>query len=37
MPNGLERRRAVIPLKMKIPSKSMRKKPTNGTIIQSVY
>jgi hypothetical protein len=28
-PNDLERRRAVSPLKIKIPSKNMREKPTN--------
>jgi hypothetical protein len=36
-PNDLQRRRAVIPLKIKIPSKIMREKPTNTTIIHSVY
>jgi hypothetical protein len=36
-PNDLLRRRAVIPLKIKIPSKNMRKKLTNVTIIHSVY
>jgi hypothetical protein len=30
-------RRAVSPLKIKIPSKNIRDKPTNGTIIYSVY
>jgi hypothetical protein len=36
-PNDLQRRRAVNPLKIKIPSKNMREKPTNATIIHSVY
>jgi hypothetical protein len=36
-PNDLERRRAVSPLKIKIPSKNMREKPTNTPIILSVY
>jgi hypothetical protein len=36
-PNDLQRRRAVSPLKIKIPSKYMREKPTNTTIIHSVY
>jgi hypothetical protein len=36
-PNDLKRRRAVSPLKIKIPSKHMREKPTNTTIIHSVY
>jgi hypothetical protein len=36
-PNDLERRRAVSPLKIKIPSKNMREKPTNTPIIQSLY
>jgi hypothetical protein len=36
-PNDLQRRRAVSPLKIKIPSKNMREKPTNTTIIRSVY
>jgi hypothetical protein len=36
-PNDLQRRRAVSPLKIKIPSKNMRKKPTNTPIIHSVY
>jgi hypothetical protein len=36
-PNDLHRRRAVSPLKIKIPSKNMREKPTNATIIHSVY
>jgi hypothetical protein len=35
--NNLSRRRAVSPLKIKIPSKNMRDKPTNATIIYSVY
>jgi hypothetical protein len=37
MPNNLQRRRAVSPLKIKIPSKNMREKPTNATFIHSVY
>jgi hypothetical protein len=37
MPNKLEIRRAVSPLKIKIPSKNMREKPTNTPIIHSVY
>jgi hypothetical protein len=36
-PKDLKRRRAVSRLKVKIPSKNMRKKPTNATIIHSVY
>jgi hypothetical protein len=36
-PNELLRRRAVSPLKIKIPSKNMLEKPTNATIIHSVY
>jgi hypothetical protein len=36
-PNDLQRCRAVIPLKIKIPSKNMREKPTNTPIIHSVY
>jgi hypothetical protein len=36
-PNALQRRRAVSPLKSKIPSKNMREKPTNTPIIHSVY
>jgi hypothetical protein len=32
-----ERLRAVSPLKIKIPSKNMREKPTNTQIINSVY
>jgi hypothetical protein len=30
-------RRAVSPLKIEIPGKNMREKPTNTTIINSVY
>jgi hypothetical protein len=37
MPNDLQRRRVVSPLKIKIPSKNMREKPTNTPIIHSVY
>jgi hypothetical protein len=36
-PNDLQRCRAVNPLKIKIPSKNMREKPTNTPIIHSVY
>jgi hypothetical protein len=36
-PNDLKRRRAVSHLKIKIPSKNVREKPTNITIIHSVY
>jgi hypothetical protein len=36
-PNDLQRRRAVSPLEIKIPNKNMREKPTNSTIIHSVY
>jgi hypothetical protein len=36
-PNDLKRRRAVSPLKIKIPSKNMREKSTNTPIIYSVY
>jgi hypothetical protein len=36
-PNDLRRRRAVSPLKIKIPSKDMHEKPTNTPIIHSVY
>jgi hypothetical protein len=36
-PNDLQRHRAVSPLKIKIPSKNMHEKPTNATIIHSVY
>jgi hypothetical protein len=32
-PNDLQRRRAVSPLKIKIPSKNIREKPTNTPII----
>jgi hypothetical protein len=35
-PNDLQKRRAVSPLKIKIPSKNMCENPTN-TIIHSVY
>jgi hypothetical protein len=35
-PNDLKRRRAVSPLKIKIPSKNMREKQTNTPIIHSV-
>jgi hypothetical protein len=35
--NDLKRRRAVNPLKFKIPSKDMREKPTNTPIVHSVY
>jgi hypothetical protein len=35
--NDLQKRRAVSPLKIKIPSKGMREKPTNTPIILSVY
>jgi hypothetical protein len=35
--NDLQKRRAVSPLKIKIPSKNMREKPTNTLIIHSVY
>jgi hypothetical protein len=37
MPNDLQRRCAVSLLKIKIPSKNMREKPINATIIYSVY
>jgi hypothetical protein len=37
MPNNLLRHHAVSPLKIKIPSKNMHEKPTNTTIIHSVY
>jgi hypothetical protein len=37
MPNDLQRRRAVSPLKIKIPGKNMPEKPTNATNIYSVY
>jgi hypothetical protein len=36
-PNDLQRRRAVSPLKIKIPSKNTREKSTNTPIIHSVY
>jgi hypothetical protein len=36
-PNDLQKRRAVSPLKIKIPSKNMREKQTNATINHSVY
>jgi hypothetical protein len=36
-PNDLQRRRAVSSLKIKIPTKHMREKPTNSPIIHSVY
>jgi hypothetical protein len=36
-PNDILNRRAVSPLKIKIPSKNMREKPTNTQIINSVY
>jgi hypothetical protein len=36
-PNDFKRRRAVSPLKIKIPSENMREKPTNAAIIHSVY
>jgi hypothetical protein len=36
-PNDLLRRRAMSPLKIKIPRKNMRKKPTNTQIIHPVY
>jgi hypothetical protein len=36
-PNDLKRRRAVNPLKIKIPSKNMRETPTNTPVIHSVY
>jgi hypothetical protein len=35
--NDLKRCCAVSPLKIKIPSKNMREKPTNTPIIHSVY
>jgi hypothetical protein len=35
-PNDLQRRRAVSPLKIEVPSKNMRDKPTNATIIQFI-
>jgi hypothetical protein len=36
-PNNLQRCRAVNPLKIKIPSKNMRGKPTGTLIIHLVY
>jgi hypothetical protein len=36
-PNDLLKRRAMSPLKIKIPSKNMCEKPTNTPIIHSVY
>jgi hypothetical protein len=36
-PNDLQRRRAVSPLKIKIPSKNIRENPTNTPIIHSPY
>jgi hypothetical protein len=36
-PKDLQRRRAVSPLKIEIPSKNMLEKPTNTPIINSVY
>jgi hypothetical protein len=36
-PKDLKRRRSLSPLKIKIPSENMREKPTNATIIHSVY
>jgi hypothetical protein len=36
-PNDLQRRHAVSLLTIKIPSKNMRKKPTNTPIIHSIY
>jgi hypothetical protein len=35
--NDLKRRRAVSPLKIKIPNKNKHEKPTNTPIIHSVY
>jgi hypothetical protein len=35
--NDLKKRRAVSPLKIKIPGKNMREKPTNTPVIHSVY
>jgi hypothetical protein len=37
MPNDKYKRRAVSPLKVKIPSKYMRVTPTNAPIIYSVH
>jgi hypothetical protein len=36
-PNDLQRRRAVSPLKIKIPRKNKHEKPTNTPIIHSIY
>jgi hypothetical protein len=36
-PNDLQRRRAVSPLKIKIPSKNMGEKSTNTPVIHSIY
>jgi hypothetical protein len=36
-PNDLQRRCALSPLKIKIPSKNMREKPTNTPINHPVY
>jgi hypothetical protein len=36
-PNDLQIRRAISPLKIKIPSKNMREKTTNTPIMHSVY
>jgi hypothetical protein len=36
MPNDLQRRHAVSPLKIKTPSKNMREKPTNTPFVRSV-
>jgi hypothetical protein len=36
-PKDLSRCRAMSPLKIKIPTKNMREKPTNTPIIHSVY
>jgi hypothetical protein len=36
-PNDLQKRRAVRPLKIKIPTKIMREKETNTPTIHSVY
>jgi hypothetical protein len=36
-PDGLERRRAVNRLKIKIPRKNVREVPTNTPIIHSLY
>jgi hypothetical protein len=37
MPNVIQRRHAVSPLKIKIPIKNMHEKPTNTPIFHSVY